>query len=95
MAKKNDKNTHGELSKIEGTVAFVLNASMIDINDAYANASVSLVDFKQMVINIINKAKVTTGQRKVIATIQSQNTKDGVIMYAYNSLLAGDCLARI
>lgn len=95
MAKKNDKSAHSELSKIEGTVAFVFNAYMIDINDAYANANVSLVEFKQTVINVINKAKVTAGQRKVIANIQSHKTKDDVIMYAYNSLLAGDCLACI
>lgn len=97
MAKKTTtKNTISKpLSGVEGTVAFVLNHSMIDINSAYADTTVTLIDFKQMVISMVSAAKSTKGQQRIISNIQKKPTKDKVIEYVYNSLLCGDGLAII
>jgi hypothetical protein len=90
MRKNNTTITHGELSKIKGTVAQVIADNMPEISAAANDNNVDVSTFRTLVVNIISTAKKTAGRAKAIGIITKSTTKFDIAAYATNAVLMGD-----
>lgn len=93
--KRTEKTNHKDLTTVRGSISFVLENSMVEINTAYNDTTVTFDQFRETVLRIVNLAKKTAGQQKTVAVIARQTTKDGILQLAYNTLLSGSCNAVI
>lgn len=88
--KKSKKNElTKDLTQVKGSISFVLQNSMIEINTAYNDQNCTFEQFRDTVVRIINTAKKTAGQQKTLMSIQRQTTKDAILHLMYNTLLSG------
>lgn len=83
------------LSEVKGTVANVVVASMNKINEAYNNIKVTLEEFKNIILKIVDTARATTARARIINNIKQKKSKTDLIYYIYNSVLCADNLGSI
>lgn len=91
------KNTNEDvkLSKVEGTVAYVITSHKDEINNICIS-NLSLNDAKSKLIKLIDtNAKNCESKSNIIYTINKCKSKYDLLMYMYNMVLAGDKLAVI
>jgi len=96
MAKTTKNEKHADLTKIEGTTAYVMNNNTDLINTLYYSSDVNVEENKNILVSLLrSEAKDIDSREKVINKILKQSTKERLLFYIYNSLLSGANLASI
>lgn len=72
-----------------GTVTNVIVKSWKKITSLFEDMAVSTEDFKAAVTDVVNEAKVTPGQKKVLMNVAKQRDKVGVMSLVTNTMLSG------
>ena len=82
-------NKPRDLSHTNGTYTKLLNENIQTIYDNYNNRSISVEQFKQKVIKIIESAHDTPAKRNFLLSLDKQKTKNNVLFFVSNSWLRG------
>ena len=82
-------NKPRDLSHTNGTYTKLLNENIQTIYDNYNNRSISVEQFKQNVIKIIESAHDTPAKRNFLLSLDNQKTKNNVLFFVSNSWLRG------
>ena len=84
-----------DLSEQEGSYTKAINDHMEELNVAASDYNISLAEFKQIVLAIVNEAHDTKARRNFIAKLQGMKTKENAIFYVYDAYLKGKGLEAI
>ena len=82
-------NKPRDLSQTNGTYTKLLNENIQTIYNDYNNISISVEQFKQKVIKIIESAHDTPAKRNFLLSLNKQKTKNNVLFFVSNSWLRG------
>ena len=82
-------NKPRDLSQTNGTYTKLLNENIQTIYDNYNNRSISVEQFKQNVIKIIESAHDTPAKRNFLSSLDKQKTKNNILFFVSNSWLRG------
>lgn len=77
------------LETTAGSYTKELSEHMREINDAYADPSVSADAMRGKVLEVVSAARDTPARKSFVATLQRQKSKDAIVAYVYNATLRG------
>lgn len=86
--KKKNVSVNIDLSKKEGTVAYVIVSHRTEIS-TYCKKGTPLAEAKKNVLALIRTAKDCPSRRKIEADVESKTSVDDLHLYMWNLLLAG------
>lgn len=78
-----------DLSKTEGTYTKEIEIHLPEIYSAYEDRTISIAAFKDLVINIVNKARDTKARKNFLSNLTKKTSKDQILFYTNNAYMRG------
>ena len=83
------RNEFKDLTTKKNTVTFHVTNEFGNLKAYFEDDSIDVVTYKKLASDVVNKAAVTNGQKRIFNTLQTKKTKFDILNYLLNVTLAG------
>ena len=90
MTIKFDNHNHKDLTTVDGTVSFVINANIKEIHAKLNDETIDVIQFKNDMNDLVCKARATKGRQKILNDMMRSPDKLETYKVLLFAMLSGE-----